>query len=560
VDARSAHVEIASAQNTHDSRFGTSVFELARALLPGERIQLHFDVVLARGGVRASGFEYDVASNGTVMSSNDVMPAIGYRAGFELRDLVARRKQRLSAPPTPLLPLPSPDTGVGSAPVQPNAAWLTLDATISTSADQTAFASGRLVRSWTHDGRRYFRYVMAAPMTPLYAFVSGRYAERRVKQNGVEVAVWYHEAHGMNVDTILNAARTSLAIFGARYGPYPFHELRIVEVPSWSDFGALALSGTILFTEDRGFLSDPRPGNVDLVTRRVAHEVAHQWWPDRLDPADVVGSAFLVESLAKYGEQLVIESMHGGTALAEMLAFDEDRYLSGRTDERGEEPTLLQVTNQAYLYYGKGAIVMNGIRDLLGSHRLDAALVQLLAEHAGPQGAATTLDFSRILQTNASAEQRTLIDEWLGGTTVYDLKVDTATVRAGEDGRYRADVSFHAIKSVRAGAAEADQPVTGERIDVVLLDDASPANTLCAGTVLIDAGRATMSVVLPSRPTHVVIDPFIRRIDRERSNNRKRFVPRAESPGPAPGVRESTPQLSRRESPSGDGRTSRGSA
>jgi aminopeptidase N len=166
---------------------------------------------------------------------------------------------------------------------------------------------------------------------------------------------------------MLTAATTTLDVLGARYGRYPHSALRIAEVPVGWGFGAFALPGMILFTEDRGFLSDPRADDVDLVTRRVAHEVAHQWWGHTLDAVDVPGASLLVETLAKHSEQLVVSALHGERSLAAILAFDEDRYFAGRAQEPDSEPVLLETSGEAYLYYGKGAIVMNGLRDLLGT-------------------------------------------------------------------------------------------------------------------------------------------------------------------------------------------------
>ena len=519
-----ASVAMTTARNArHDDRLGMSAFALSRALMPGERTTATFTIAIDRGGVRAEDFDYDVAGNGTVLT-HMIMPSVGYSPGREIRDAGMRRERGLHGEPTTLPELDRADSAGAGA--RPNAAWLTLDATISTDEDQTALAPGRLTRTWTENGRRFYRYLSDGPITPVYAFVSGRYAVRRAVQDGVELSVWHHPAHARNVDTMLVAARRSLELFGRRYGAYPHRELRIVEVPSWSGFGAYAVTGTILFTEDRGFGVDPRPGDVDLVTRRVAHEISHQWWPHRLDPADVTGASFLTETLAKHAEQLVIEAMHGPDAVAGVLRFDEDRYLAGRTGEREVEPVLLEVRGQEYLYYGKGGVVMSGLRDLLGTETVDRAIGRLLAERSGPAGAALSVDFERALLSAAGSRpdaERALVREWLDGVAVYDMRVDTAMVSTRPDGSMRARVELSAVKSVRSGQSEIEVPLDAESIDLVLAG-AAPGDALFAGKVRFSAGRAALEIDLPARPEFAVADPLVRRIDRERSNNRKRFV------------------------------------
>jgi ABC-2 type transport system permease protein len=520
-----AIVQMASSRAArHDDRLGMSVFSLSRSLMPGDRATVSYAVSVDRGSMRAGDFGYDVAENGSVLTSM-LVPVVGYGPSHEIRDPAQRRAHGLTGEPTKIRALDYADT-MAASPARPNAAWLTLDATISTDEDQTAFAPGRLAHSWRQDGRRHFRYVSDGPITPVYAFVSGRYAVRRATQDGVELSVWYHPAHARNVDTMLVAARRSLSMFGARYGAYPHRALRIVEVPSWSNFGAFALPGTILFTEDRGFLGEPRPGEVDLITRRIAHEVSHQWWPHRLDPADVSGASFLVETLAKNAEQLVIEAMHGPDAVADILRFDEDRYLAGRTGEREAEPPLLEVRGQEYLYYGKGGVVMSGLRDLLGAAAVDRAIARLLATRSGPNGAAVSLDFQRELlaaMDDRPESERALVRQWLGGITLYDVRVDTAVVTARPGGGYHARVDLTAVKSIRAGASEPDVLLDGEAIGVALLGG-SPRHSIFVGTVPFTRGRARLMLDLPTKPLYVVADPFVRRIDRERSNNRKRFV------------------------------------
>jgi ABC-2 type transport system permease protein len=522
-DGADAHVSMPGGRlAVDDRRFGMYGFRLDRPLAPGARAELRFGLTLDRGGIRAGGFEEDVAANGTLMMSAQTFPALGYRSGYELSDPQARRRHGLASAPTALPGLDRVDSVRAAA----ADAWLTLDATVSTSGDQTAIAPGELAGTWTRGGRRYFRYVTERPVTPLFGFVSARYAVRRVRHGAVEVEVWYHPAHSANVGRILAAATRSLDVLGARYGAYPHPTLRIAEVPAWSSFGGFALPGLVLFTEDRGFLSDPRGGGVDLVTRRVAHEVAHQWWGHTLSPAGMAGATTLTETLAKHSEQLVVAAMHGPRALAPMLAFDEDRYLAGRAQEPRTERTLMEAEDEPYLYYGKGAVVMNGLRDLLGEAAVDRAIRRVLAAHGGPTGGATTPDLLGALLAEArTAEARALVSEWLTDRVVYDLRVDSATATPLGNGRSRVAARITARKSARRGATDVPGRMDGEAIDVAVFEgDPSTGRVLYAGKQRVVGGQITLAVDVSAPAAYVVVDPFIRRIDRDRSDNARRVV------------------------------------
>jgi len=517
----------------HDARFGVHVLAFASPLPPGGRAELGFRISVDRGGVRAAGLDYDVTGNGSFLTSGDAFPTFGYHPSYELGDPRARREHGLAAAPTGPLPLPATDSARAAVHrAGPEPAWLTLDVTLSTSNDQTALGPGRLVRSWEAGGRRYFHYLMDRPVTPRFGLLSARYAVRRVRHGGVDVEVWHDPRHAANVQRILDAATRTLDLLGARYGAYPHDVLRIAEVPAWSNFGAFALPGMVFFPESRGFLSDPRDSEVDLVTRRVAHEVAHQWWGHRLDPADVPGGTTLVETLAKHSEQIVVESMHGAGALPPMLAFDEDRYLAGSAQEPDSEPTLLETRGQAYLYYGKGAVAMHALRDLLGAASVDRALARLISEYGGPAGAATSLDLRDLLLAEAAAARDSaLVDEWLGDRVVYDLRVDSAAAAPLAGGRFRLTTRIGVAKLARRSAGEEPRSADGEMLDVaVWVGDALSGQLLHDAKHPVAEGRIDLVLDLPARPERVVVDPYVRRIDRDRTNNQRRVTAAPASP------------------------------
>jgi len=531
-DAASSSISVEGSKLVqYDREFGVRTFALGRPVAPGAHIGLTFDVSLDRAGIRATAPEHDVTANGSYISESAVLPVLGYRKGYELRDSTERRKAGLVGPSTEL------PTRVSAASLRAagkdaslNMPWATFETVVSTSSDQTALAPGRLDSAWSSGGRRYFRYVVDAPVPPVWGVLSARYAVRRVTHAGVAVEVWYDPAHASNVDRMLAAASRSLDVLGSRYGRYDRSTLRIAEVPLWSSFGGYAMPGLILFTENRGFLSDLHSGDVDLVARRVAHEVSHQWWGLRLDPADASGGLLMVETLAKNSEQLVIDDMYGQRALPDMIAFDEDRYFSDRAADADREPPLLEVLGQDYLYYGKGAVVMNGLRHLLGTATVDSALNQLLAEHGGDDGAArrpaTSTDMLDALIARApTAMDSGLVREWLGDRTIYDLRVDTAVATRISDGRIRISAHISVNKTARRGDADVPVSMDGELIDVAMGDgDFGTGRLLHLGKYRVVNGHIDVMTVLPSAPDFVAVDPFVTRLDQNRGNNEKRVT------------------------------------
>ncbi|MCP3098052.1 hypothetical protein LZ198_04075 [Myxococcus sp. K15C18031901] len=318
---------------------------------------------------------------------------------------------------------------------------------------------------------------------------------------------------------------------GTRYGPYPHAALRIAELPSYWGFGALATPNLVFFVEDRGFLTASSDEDVDLVLRRTAHEVAHQWWGHQLVPAEVEGATMLVESLTKYAEQRVLAQARGERALDAVLEFELDRYLSDRTEAREVEPALYKVTSQSYLAYRKGALVMNALRDLVGEDALDAALRRLLRAHA-PERGATSLDLLAALHEEVPARYHPLVDQWLKEVVLYDLAVESATVTARPDGRFDVEARVRAAKHARRDGRQVALPMD-EQLDVAVFDrfPSGGAAPLAVTRVRFQEAPVRVSFVVDTPPTHVGVDPFFLRIERERGDNVLALT-RADAPGP----------------------------
>jgi aminopeptidase N len=350
--------------------------------------------------------------------------------------------------------------------------------------------------------------------------VAGRYTRERRTVGGTSVELWHHPTHHENVARVLDAATLSLQQLVSRFGPYPHRTLRLVELPTGWGFGAVAMPGTLLLTEDRGLRLDARYEGVDLLRRRIGHEVAHQWWGGVVTPADVEGAALLVEGLAKYAEQRVVAEVHGEDALPAMLAFDHDRYLAGRAYAGDAEPSLAAAPyTDDYLFYGKAAIAANALHAQLGDAAMTRALRRVLATEGGAFGAATSSTLRQALDAEAhSAHDSLLIAEWMEGRAVYDLRIDSTTltwrgdsVTVSVTGRVTRDADDRGVSNLnievalRAASSSESTPIRTERV---------PTRTDAAGRFEV---RVTRSVA----PATVEVDPRYLWIDRNRSNNTK---------------------------------------
>lgn len=492
-----------------DERFGMHVFELAEPLAPGASTTARFDLTYVPRGFSPSTPDIGVHCNGSFVMGFLSFPGLGYRTSYEIRDVDERRKRGL------------PDRGNWTelSEEQPedtsHASWVTVDATVSTKEGQTVVGPGRLVGRWSEGGRAFFRFRTEERIPNVVAFTSARYDVTKETYHGIDIEVYAHPDHTMMVPAILETTRMSLDTFSEAFGAFPHAHLRIAEVPSSAGFGGFATPGMIILAENRVFSVDTtRDSPIDLVCRRVAHEVAHQWWGHWVVPATVDGGVVLTESLTKYAETLVLEKRRGADQVRNLRAVELDRYFSGRVGE--DEPPLQKAGRQPFLYYSKGLLVMGALRDLLGAHAVETALRDLVDAESGPEGNATTAHLIDALHATASPESRQLIDDWMKRVVLYDLAVESAEAVRMPDGRVHVNLRARAARTRVVDGRE--EPIAmDELIGVAVSDDAG--NVLLSEPHRMVSGSNEIRLLVDGEPASVTLDPDILRLDAIRFDN-----------------------------------------
>ncbi len=499
-----------------DERFRTWRFDLDPALEPGQEEDLEYTLAFDRGSVAAGPTPTDIVGNGSFLHSTDHLPRLGYRSARELSDPAERRDQGLPPRNRPTTVEDALDHGVMEE-LGPRA---TFEIEISTAADQRAIIPGDLVESWVEQGRRYSRYRMERPVRPFLAYVSAKFAVARRHHHGIEIEAYYHPEHGANVPRFLSAAENALQHFSELFGPYPYDTFRIVEVPAGPTFTGMAAPGTTYYVETAGFLTDlTTSGRTDIVTKRVSHEVAHQWWGLEIEPATGPGASLLVETTARYCELLMLAQEYGEAAATTALTFELERYLTGRAG-RTEVP-LVQTQREPFLYYAKGALVMMATRDLLGEAAVNRALADL-ATQSRHGALLTSLDLLEALQQEASPANRDLLQDWWSRVVLYDLGIRSATARPLEDGTFRVSIETTAART--EVSEEGNRPLSFEEEIEVGLYSSFPRTSSSTSDLLRTTkhrlqGETTIHIDSPELPAYVSLDPFLRRIDRNRTDN-----------------------------------------
>jgi ABC-2 type transport system permease protein len=504
-----------------DDEVGYRIFALAQPLEPGDSMQLTFDVVYRQRRFANSVLETHVVSTGAFFNRS-WLPFIGYQPMFELSDVEAR--QRFGLAPQP--PEPRPEDADARRHRDDR---VHVDAIIGTSADQIAVTPGVLRRSWTENGRRYFHYQTEMPVEFGGTVFSAKYALLEDRWNDVALQIFYHPRHDYNLDRMVRGMKASLDYFTTQFGPYPDGQLRIVEFPRYGGFGH-AGPHTVAFAEDV-FLSRVKEGQVDQPFYGTAHEVAHQWWGGQVRGAPVRGHGFLSESLANYSAMMVTEKTYGPEMARRVYNFQLERYLRGRATQSREVP-LLDVTDQPYVAYRKGAIAMYALREHIGEEAVNAALRRYLEKYRVAGTAhPTSLDLFAELRSVTPDSLQYLLTDWFETITLWDVRIEHAVVEPTGTGEYLVTLDVMARKMRADSVGNETEVPMDDMVEIGVFTGGPPINTDLNlafdqhGDVMylqrhrIRTGRQTIRINVPREPVRAGIDPYRKLIDRRGNDN-----------------------------------------
>lgn len=494
-----------------DAAYGYRIFELLRPLAPGESLRFRFAVSSRPHGF-AQRAQTKLVRNGTYFDRM-LLPFIGYQP-FEVTDENERKKYGL--PPRRGMPEPGDgDAGRYQSPAR-DGDRIQVETIVGTSLDQTAIVPGVLHRSWTENGRRYFHYGNREPETFGTAVFSAKYAVREGKWRDVTLQVFHHPPHGQNVNRMLNGMKSALDYYSSVFGPFPYRELRIVEVPPYSINGR-AFPSAAAFAE-QNFLTRNDHGLVDLTFFGTAHEVAHQWWGGQVRPAYAKGRGFVSESLANYSAMMVTEKVLGPAEARRVYDYQMNRYLTNRA-EYGRDVPLLQVEDHPYVSYGKGAVALYTLREQLGEEAVNGALRRFLEKYRrkGPPYA-TSLDLYAELRAVTPPSQRSLLTDLFETITLWDLKTQSATSRRLPNGQYELTLDVYAHKLRADGVGRETSTPMNDLIEVACFAAGKEAPIYLAKH-RIRTGRQTLKIILPQQPARAGLDPQGKLIERAREDN-----------------------------------------
>lgn len=153
-----------------------------------------------------------------------------------------------------------------------------------------------------------------------------------------------------NAESVARNAVRAISFFSSRFGPYPYHELAVTQMPGSLSQGWPGL----IFLSSFSFLSPGQRLDLHLSPLQgiisgsvIDHEIAHEWWGDLVTWSGY-RDQWISEGLANYSSLMLLESENPAQFRAVMTKYrddllrkDKDKDDKNKNNKEKDEFTLI---------------------------------------------------------------------------------------------------------------------------------------------------------------------------------------------------------------------------
>lgn len=515
-------------------RFGYYILKLKQPLQPGDAAKMEFKQHFTSTGFTESSNAF-VVYNGTFLD-NYHFPTIGYNQDIELEDSTIRAGFGLRSRPgrakinDPAALLEGKSNGDGEE--------IDFETIVSTDSNQSVVAPGNLKETWTKQGRRYFHFASDKPISNFYAILSARYEVIRERwhpdKESTDLEIYYHPGHTFNLDRMMNGMKQSLDYYSKHFTPYQYQQMRIAETPVYSGRGQ-SFPGLISIAENVGFLMKiDDKADMDMPFYITAHEMAHQWWGDQVNPANVQGKTMLSETLAQYSALMVFKKEFAEERVNDLLRWNMAQYLKHRSQEAIHEPPLSLVgSGQEYIHYRKGMINMNAFQHYISEDSVNRALLRFIRDWNSYTGLKkqhtdrypTTNDLLGYFREVTPDSLQYIIQDLFASVILYDNKLRHADYEKVAEKQYAVTVTLD-MKKIQMDSLGSEKSIAMDdwiELGVYAKDEHGKENLVGLKKIKINSAQTTLKLSVPQKPAKIVLDPNLLLIDKNMTDNVKSF-------------------------------------
>jgi ABC-2 type transport system permease protein len=506
VETRSVVFDRTATLAIDDDKYRHRVYTLEDPLMPGDSLQIDFEVHVETKGFSNHGSDPSIENGGTYFTGA-WFPSLGYQRERELINAGERRDHGLIPRPViaSLYEVEDSDPAIRGGGIQ-------FEAVIVTGKDQVAVTPGKLLRTWVEGDRRHFHYATSAPIGTEWSFFSADYTINKGQWSDssgsrVDIQVFHHPTHTGHLERMMRGVQESLEYYTAQFGPYPYNHITVIEHPMGPGTGMHADASLIYHGQAVPFWIPQDEHRFDFPYAVMAHEMSHQW---SLPYAFAEGAPFLSEGLAWYSAIQLVKKSRGEEQLRQLMSFMRLPY-PHQPIRRGEP--LLRALDP-YMSYRKGPFAMYALSEYAGSDKVNGVIRKLIQQHdTVGASSVTTLDLYRELQAVTPDSLQYLLHDLFEVNTNWELDTKKVTAVKTETNTWQVTLDVKARKVVYDSAGVESEITMDEWIPIGIFGEPiDNQDELSAPLYLqmhrIHSGEQTITITVPRKPVLAGIDPL----------------------------------------------------
>ena len=264
--------------------------------------------------------------------------------------------------------------------------------------------------------------------------------QRRRQPDPTEAAVPMEPSPQTRLQVLASEVASALEYMASRFGPPALPQLTVSPIPGafGQGFPGLIYLSTLSYLKNLPTSRSPATLQAELFFEDVlqAHEVAHQWWGNRVFAATYRDS-WLMEAMANYSALLYLEKRKGGHSVELMLAsYRSDLLVKGESGqivdstgpivlgprlENSQEPRAWRS-----IIYGKGSWIIQMLRRRMGDERFFSMLRELMTRYGDKE--ISTEGFRELAAQflppkSDDPKLEAFFEQWVYGTGIPSLKL-----------------------------------------------------------------------------------------------------------------------------------------
>lgn len=300
-----------------------------------------------------------------------------------------------------------------------------------------------------------------------------------VESEGVRTTVYFRGDNAGMANAYGQEMGRVMTFLSGLYGLPPESGLTVVETASGSPNGYSA-PGML-------FIASPSIGD-KVDTRLLLNQTARQWWGTLSSPA-TRNHLWLTNGAARYSELLWIEATDGPAA---MIPVVRDNYIEALTAENVPLIQASRLEDYSPEFWaataGKGAAVLNMLRQIVGEEKFSQVMKRFLEEFAWKSF--STDDFRRLVEAGTGQSLQGFFIQWIESSGAPEFKIEYTV--------YRTQKGFRILGKISQDLDTFRMPVK-LRIET----EGNPEET----TVEVVGASSDFAIETFGKPKKLVIDP-----------------------------------------------------